>query len=134
MKNNKKWCQILTIMLPCLGVIVILLRNQIISLSEYFPPCFTYTYLHISCPACGNTRCVRSMLRGDFITALRYNMTPPLLMVLGLLLYVEMATYSFGTHKKILPRKEVPYFILMGLFFIYYILRNIIPDVIFCLV
>lgn len=78
------------------------------------------------CPACGNTRSVMLLLKGDVIGSLRHNITPIVLGIILFLLYVEFAFGAFGKKIKILPRKGVFWYSVLGFMFVYYIVRNFI--------
>lgn len=103
---------------------VILLRPFIYKLVEFFPSCIFNDMFNLYCPACGNTRSVLALLRGDVFAALKYNITPPLLLIIGGLGYAELVTICFKRHKKILPRSNIFLFSLVGLLLVYYVIRN----------
>ncbi len=65
-----------------------------------------------------------ALLHGDIPAAVRNNVTPVLLLVLLLLLYAETAFGLTGKQIRLLPRNGVFWGILMGMMFLYYILRN----------
>lgn len=67
------------------------------------------------------------MLHGDILLAVRNNATLPFLALLLVCLYIELIFDIFGKPIKILPRKPIVWWIIMGLFGVYYVLRNIIP-------
>ncbi|MBR1472307.1 MAG: DUF2752 domain-containing protein [Lachnospiraceae bacterium] len=64
------------------------------------PKCSFHVITGGWCPACGNTRCVRYLLQGDFFMALRHNITIPFLGVLLLLLYLENLAAISGRDAK----------------------------------
>jgi hypothetical protein len=37
------------------------------------PPCLFHTLTGLPCPTCGGTRCLRALLAGDLVAALRWN-------------------------------------------------------------
>lgn len=119
--------KIITLALPIAGILLILLREPILTLTPYIPSCFLYSKLHLYCPACGNTRSVSALLHGDIITSLQYNITPVLILLLAALTYIEFAAASFGKPIRLLPRKLWFYLILIALMLIYYITRNLAP-------
>ncbi len=118
---------LITLALPLTGILVLLERDRILALTHYFPSCFVYSNFHIYCPACGNTRSISSLLQGDLIASLHYNITPVLLLLLMAAAYFEFAFASFGKPIKLLPRKLWFYMVLIGLLVIYYIARNLSP-------
>ena len=101
-----------------------LARDWILALSYHLPSCPFYRYTGFYCPACGNTRSVRALLRGDVISSLQYNIVPLILLIFWLLLYGELGTILFGKHKKFLPRKGVFWIVFGILMAIYFVVRN----------
>lgn len=122
-KRNK----IITLALPLAGILLLLVKGWILALTPYVPACFLYSKLHLLCPACGNTRSVSALLRGDLMASLQYNITPVLLLILVAAAYFEFASTSFGKSIKLLPRRLWFYLVLIALLVIYYIIRNLFP-------
>jgi hypothetical protein len=58
---------------------------------------------------------------------LRFNIVPFISILLLSAAYIELATYSFGKHVRVLPRKLNIYLIGIVLLVFYYIIRNFIP-------
>ncbi len=125
--TKQKQNKIIAIALPLAGILLLLLKERILALTPYVPACFLYSKLHLYCPACGNTRSVSSLLRGDLMESLRYNITPVLILLLAILAYTEFAATSFGKPIRLLPRKLWFYLVLITLLVIYYITRNLSP-------
>jgi len=125
--TNKKKGKLFTLLIPVLAIILLLGKSYILALVPYFPSCSVYKALGLYCPACGNTRSVVALLHGDVFTSLRYNIMPLLLIFLALLGYIELVTYSFYRHVRLLPRSLVFYLILIALMVIYWIGRNFSP-------
>ena len=122
---KRKALQIGYILLPLILLLFFLLtRDWILSLSYHLPSCLFYRYTGFYCPACGNTRSVRALLRGDVISSLQYNIVPLILLIFGLLLYGELGTVLFEKHKKFLPRKGVFWISFGILMAIYFVVRN----------
>lgn len=119
--------RIITILIPVTAVIAILMRQQIIALTKYFPACVFYSYYRLYCPSCGNTRSVTALLNGNLAASLRYNLSIPIFALLSLLAYIELAAMSFGKQIRLLPRKLSFYLCLIALMVIYWIVRNFIP-------
>ena len=120
--------KLLTVLLPMTAFLVIVFRESFLSLVlPYLPSCYFYNLFHIYCPSCGNTRSVISLLRGDVLSSLRYNIVPLILFLLILLSYVELASYSFGKQVRLLPRKLSFYLILIAILIFYWIFRNFVP-------
>ncbi len=121
-----------TVGAPLLAAVIFLLRNRILGLAAYFPPCVFYAATGYYCPGCGNTRSVRAMLHGHLLTAVRNNVTMPFLALLLILLYAETVSYWFrrdGKPLRLLPRNGWFWGIVIGLFFVYFAVRNLIPGI-----
>lgn len=116
-----------TILLPIVALILYYTQDFFIALISLLPACPIYAHFHLYCPACGNTRCVKALLRGDILTALRFNITPVIFGIFILLGYLEMAFNSFGRRIYLLPRKLSFYIIIIILLVLYLIIRNFIP-------
>lgn len=117
----------LTILIPAILLILYILKDSLFSLLSLLPPCFLYTHFHLYCPACGNTRSLSTLLHGDLLGALSYNIVPFLVLVVAFVGYIELATYSFGTHRRLLPRRLSVYILLIIVVFLYLLLRNFVP-------
>lgn len=102
-------------------------RDLIVQLGTSFPPCKFYTLLGWYCPGCGNTRSVLALVHGDIRSALRFNLTPVLAVVIGLLFYLEGALRSFGKQVKLVPRKNLFLYLVLGFMLCYFVVRNFIP-------
>jgi hypothetical protein len=127
MKNKTNY-KIITLLIPVLRLAIVLLKDVLLTLVGYFPPCILYSNFHLYCPACGNTRSVAALLNLDLLSAIHYNIVPPILLFLSLAAYIELATYSFGHHIKILPRKLWIYLMGIGFIFLYLLIRNFVPQ------
>jgi len=125
--KNKSIPKLVTILIPILSLLFYVTRNYFLTLLPFIPLCPFYSIFHLYCPACGNTRSVLALLRGDFLSSLRYNIIPILLIVLLTLAYIELVCYSFGKHKPILPRKLSFYLEGIALLCLYLVIRNFIP-------
>lgn len=119
--------QLVTILIPMIILLLFLSKKYLLKIAFLLPSCIFYSTFHLYCPACGNTRSVAALLYGDILSSLRYNIIPILLSLLLLLVYIEFATYSFGKHKRILPRSLRFYLVGIGLIVLYLIIRNFIP-------
>ena len=120
------YLKILTIGIPIVIAIAFILKDSIVWLMYLLPSCLFYQRFHLYCPACGNTRSILALSRGDIISSLRYNIVPTLLLITSIGAYVELASFSFGKHLCIFPRNKKFYITSMILFFIYFIFRNFI--------
>ncbi len=115
------------IFLPIIAILLISARDYFISLTKNWSPCIFYSITHLYCPSCGNTRSLKALLHGDILSSLRYNIVPSLLLIFMLLAYIELVTYSFSKHVRLLPRKLSYYLVLLTILAIYLIFRNFIP-------
>ena len=125
---ERKKEKVAAIILPLLFVIgFIVLKTNIDFFLSLLPKfCGFYFLTGKQCFACGNTRSVLSILRGDIISAIKFNPAIPILLLLTILLYVEFFIYSFfGKKVKIIPRKAPFWIIFSVVLFLYYILRNV---------
>lgn len=98
-----------------------------LGLGRCLPPCYFYSLTGIPCPGCGLTRSVISLLRGDVLTAMRYNLMPFFLVVIILPLWLELWFYLFYRPIKLLPRSNWFIYGMLGLYLIYIVIRNFIP-------
>lgn len=126
-KKNK--IKIVLLLSPFLVLgIFIFLKCFVFSITANFPSCFFRDTFQVYCPACGNTRSVLALLRGDLLQSLRYNITPIILLCLLGGLYLEAVNYYvLKNYKKIFPRNQIFWFSFLFLMFLYYIIRNFIP-------
>lgn len=124
---DRKKLKIITVILPVLFVIgfIILKTNTDFFLSLLPSFCGFYFLTGKQCFACGNTRSVLSILKGDIISAIKFNPAIPIILALMILLYTELLVYSFfGKKIRIIPRKA-PFWIIFSIILLaYYILRN----------
>lgn len=127
MRRNNIWEKVLVCVFPVILLsLVYVFRESISHLGTLFPPCPSYTWFNIYCPGCGNTRSVQHLLTGDVAGSIRYNPVPVLGLIIILLSYIELITYVFGRHIKIMPRSKSFWKIFTILICIYFIVRNFI--------
>ena len=129
MLNAKKMVKFLPLLLPPIFILAVtVMADAIIDLAESFIPiCHKYQNHGLSCPGCGNRRSVYAMLRGDILTSIRYNITILFFLLLGGAFYIEYIFYLCGKKIIIVPRKEWLIYVFLGLFVLYFLLRNFIP-------
>ncbi|MBP5581311.1 MAG: DUF2752 domain-containing protein [Ruminococcus sp.] len=96
-------------------------------MKSFFPECSFHKLTGYWCTGCGNTRSVTALLHGHIWTAIRNNATIPFLSLLLCLLYAENMAAVFGKDIKLLPRKTWIWLVVIGVFFVYFIIRNFIP-------
>jgi hypothetical protein len=106
--------------------LIYILREQLIHLGTLFPACPSYTYLHIYCPGCGNTRSVQHLLTGDLASSVKYNPFPLIGLILAVLFYIEIITFVFGKHKRIITRNRSFWWTFTILMSFYFIIRNFV--------
>jgi hypothetical protein len=87
-------------------------------------PCPVYTRLGLYCPACGNTRSLEALLRGDLPLSMRHNPAILFLTLLAAAFYTETAFRAFGKQIKLIPRGRGFVVSVIMIFAVYYILRN----------
>lgn len=127
--NDKKplLVKILVCIFPFAALsLVYFLRYKLIYLGTTFPQCPSVTFFDIYCLGCGNTRSVQHLLIGDIAGSLRFNPVPLLGIIIAFLAYIELITYIFGKHKKILPRNRIVWVLFIIIMSIYFIVRNFI--------
>ena len=96
-------------------------------LSRFLGKCPFHTITGYHCPGCGNTRSLRALLDLNIPLALHNNPTIPTLALIGILGYIELILDICGKKVHILPRSIVFWYTVLGLFFIFYIVRNFVP-------
>lgn len=126
-QKQKRGEVIVIIGVPVILLLLFLFQRPIVSLVQLVGNCAFYTVTGKYCPGCGNTRSVRCMLHGDFLLALRMNLTMPFLTVLGALFYIEMIFDVLGKKIRLVPRKIWLLAVVMAFFLVYFIARNFIP-------
>lgn len=126
--NKNTLAKVAYIAMPIIAILsVIFLKDVIIMIANNFPKCSFYKLTGHLCPGCGNTRSVIALLNFNIIKSLKYNITPILLGTIILILYIELGTYLFGRHRKILPRSNVLLISIIVVMLLYYIVRNFVP-------
>lgn len=126
-KTNSTLFKIMVVVLPVAAVsLLYFFRNSLIFLGTKFPACPSYTYLHIYCPGCGNTRSVQHLLAGDIAGSIKYNPVPILGIVLLLLAYIELLAGTFNKPLKLVPRSKRFWAVITVCFIIYFVIRNFI--------
>lgn len=125
--KSRRWKTALVIAIPVLLLIIFILKDQIMGLSRYLGGCALYTLTGIFCPGCGNTRSLRALLHLHPWIAVRNNPAMPTLAIIGFLGYVELICGAFGKKIRILPRSIIFWYSVLGVFGLYYIIRNFFP-------
>ncbi|MBJ2175593.1 DUF2752 domain-containing protein [Aureibaculum sp. A20] len=91
--------------------------------------CPLYNTTGIYCPGCGSQRAFHSLIHGDFLEALRNN----IMLLLGIiaLIYhygIQLSNHFFKTSAKSIFNNKKIQFLVLGLFILFWILRNINVD------
>ena len=127
MKNKSLWIKILVCVFPFVAVdLIYIFRAALYFLGTTFPACPSYTFFNIYCPGCGNTRSVQHLLRGDIVGSIRYNIVPIFGISIAALAYIELISFIFGKHIKIIPRGRKFWIIAIVAFSLYFIIRNFV--------
>lgn len=114
---------------PTAVVLMYIFNEQIIGIGKYLGVCTFNLITGLYCPGCGNTRSATAMLHGHFLIALRNNASLPFLAFLLLCLYIELLFDIFRKPIKILPRKPWLWYSVIGVFMVYFVVRNFIPEI-----
>ncbi len=127
MNTKSSWLKFIVVIFPFVAVaLAYVFRNELYYLGTLFPGCPSYTYLHIYCPGCGNTRSVQHLLSGDIIGSIKYNPVPVFGIIIAMLIYVELLTGVFGKKHKTIPRNKSFWVTVLIIFTAYFVLRNFI--------
>lgn len=123
---NLKTKRIIITAVPAIAAaLVLLIRKPLLQLTAHLPPCLFHSLTSLSCPGCGNTRAAAALLSFDFIGALRYNISLPLLLVFAVLFYIEALISVWIKPVRLVPR-SLWFFILLIIFMlVYFVVRNL---------
>lgn len=130
MSMTKKRWGIMLALVPLFFVVAYpVWKGVLFWMAAQLPPCPFYDYFHIPCPGCGNTRSVLALAQGNIFSAIRFNVTPIILGLILLMLYIELLTFLFGKKIRLIPRHR--YFPLIMVCFMlgYYVVRIFIPPI-----
>ena len=131
--NNTNYKKIFAILFlagfPLALIFGFIFNDSIINWVQNLPlsGCVFFKQYHLNCPSCGNTRSVFSLLRGDIVSSLKYNITPFFFLVLTVAFYIEVLAYTIGKKIVIVPRKISFMVLTLIAFFVYFATRNFIP-------
>lgn len=126
-KLSRKQKAGIVVAIPVLLIIVYIFRDDIMGLSRFLGVCVFHEVTGLHCPGCGNTRSLRALLNLHPWIAVRNNPAMPTLAIIGIFAYIELITDVFGKKIKILPRSIPFWYTILGLFGVFYIVRNFVP-------
>ena len=126
---KKRDRSVAAISILCGVMVLFLMKERLLELSDKFPRCSFYMVTGYFCPGCGNTRSVRALLSGDILLSLRNNPIIPFACVIGILAYAELLIGFSGREVKLLPRKMWVWTIVIAAFVVFYFVRNFIPGI-----
>lgn len=126
----KTYHKVLVIAGPLLSLAALAALAAVILSNFSLLPCPSYTLIHVYCPGCGSTRAVTSLLHGDILLSLRQNAVIIVMILLALMFYIELVLKVFGKSFRFpLIHNEKFYYVLLGVWFVYAVLRNFIPAI-----
>lgn len=127
LKNKHFWIKMLVLIIPFVSLgLVCTFRADIIRLGSRLPACPSYTYFHVYCPGCGNTRSVQHLLQGDIIGSLKFNPTPIFGIIIGILAYFEVILFVFNMYRRVIPRSRAFWSVVIIFFLLYFLIRNFV--------
>ncbi|MEE1319196.1 MAG: DUF2752 domain-containing protein [Ruminococcus sp.] len=130
MKRYKTYQKVLVVVLPLLSVPILYFIALFVSKNITLPPCIFYKFTGIYCAGCGETRAVNALLEGDILLVLRQNALVIVVLLAGVILYIEtVLKVVFGKKFKSLILNYKFLWIFLGFLFVYSILRNFIPQI-----
>lgn len=94
--------------------------------SKFYPSCPFYFLTGLYCPGCGTLRALHSLLQGEILQAMDYNILTVLFLPV---FFYRFFLYGFRSfyNKEHLPLSLSSYsiWIILGIIFLFWILRNI---------
>ncbi len=127
--NKKKLFKIFVLSIPIISIMVLFVLSKIgiLLIHKFNIFCPFNLFTGHFCPGCGSTRSISAILKLDFLLSLRNNPLYIFLIFFSIIAYIELLTFTFFNHKKLIPRTNSFYYKLTFLFLLYYIIRNFIP-------
>ncbi|MBE6819099.1 MAG: DUF2752 domain-containing protein [Ruminococcaceae bacterium] len=83
------------------------------------------THLGVLCFGCGLTRAFGALFSGQVLKSVRYNPLAIVLLITGILYYIEQWLHLFGKKVTLLPKNKWLWISVAALYVIYCIIRNI---------
>ncbi len=124
MKLTKKlliWFNACAVFVLILFVII----SKILTQMEY--KCVFASKMFMYCPGCGGTRAVSSLLHFDILSAMKYNIIVPIMLVLYIyynivaIISIKKKEEDFFTNKRL-----IPIYVFIGVIVLNFILRNVL--------
>lgn len=91
---------------------------------KYSIICPVNFFTGIYCIGCGGTRCIDALLKGDLLLAIKQN-----LIVFSGVIFLIAIWIQLLTGKKIIPENRIFYISVTGIFMIYAVIRNFVPEI-----
>ena len=113
---------IFNLLLSFLGIIYIIINEK----TDFSIPCIFHELTGFLCPGCGITRCIMSILHGNFYEAFRYNAFVFIGLPFFIFIYINnlINTLTDKGKKIVVPEKIL--IILVIILIVFGIVRNII--------
>ncbi|MDD7518043.1 DUF2752 domain-containing protein [Ruminococcus flavefaciens] len=118
---------VIAVLFPCAAALVFAFRENIIGFAGDLPRCSVHIMTGLWCTGCGNTRSLTALFNGQLWRAVRCNPTIPFFALVIVLFYAETVTGIWNDEIKLLPRRRRTWFIILGVFLVFFVLRNIFP-------
>ena len=127
-RNYVRWpLIIMMILVVVLGLTYSFFIDPVKS-SDATLPCFTYTYLGIYCPGCGDTRALHALMHGHILRAFDYNLLFPFIVVILAWYYLVGLTTLIRRKRVMWIPETVPLWVMIGgvsVIVLFTVLRNI---------
>ena len=116
------------------AVLLVCLHRPLLRVLEALPlpDCTFYRTTGWLCPACGNTRAVLALCKGQVLRSLGCNPMIGTLCAALLCRYAELVCTAIGKPRQILPRRTAALVVVLVLVLGYDILRNFFPAITLC--
>ena len=116
------------------AVLLVCLHRPLLHVLEALPlpDCTFYRTTGWLCPACGNTRAVLALCKGQVLRSLGCNPMIGTLCAALLCCYAELVCFALGKPRKLLPRRTAALVVVLGIVLGYDIVRNFFPAITLC--
>lgn len=99
-------------------------KQQIAELASAFSECAFHKLTGLLCPACGNTRSVICLLKGDIVPSVGYNAVIPIGAALLCLFWLQCFFSTFGIKVRLLPKSQIFWVGLLCAVLLFLLMRN----------